>query len=124
MICDAFPIPHIDESVAGAKYFSTLILMLAITRLTFIHVTAKKTALSTPFGHSVYNRLSMGLSNSQSTFQCYIEQILGDRIFSNSVVYLDDLLVFNCNFEEHMSRLKESFDCMQNLDSNLNKRNA
>lgn len=113
---DAFPIPRIDESVealAGAKYFSTFDLAAGYHQIDVHPRDRQKTAFSTPFGHFEYNRLPMGLSNSQSTFQHYMEQILGDRIFSTLIVYLDDVLVFSRTIE-HMSRLRELFDPMRN----------
>ncbi|ROT74689.1 hypothetical protein C7M84_006796 [Penaeus vannamei] len=65
---DAFPIPRIDESVealSGAKYFSTFDLAAGYHQIEVHPRDRHKTAFSTPFGHFEFNRMPMGLSNSQ-----------------------------------------------------------
>jgi len=113
---DAFPIPRIDESVealSGAKYFSTFDLAAGYHQIEVHPRDRHKTAFSTPFGHFEFNRMPMGLSNSQGTFQRYMERILGDKIFSTLIVYLDDVLVFSRTIEEHLERLRNLFNRMR-----------
>ena len=55
----------------------------------------------------------MGLSNSPSTFQRYMERILGDKIFTTLLVYLDDVIVFSRTVDEHVDRLRDLLERMR-----------
>lgn len=115
-IRDAFPLPRIDETVEaleGARFFSTFDLAAGYHRIEVHPKDQQKTAFSTPFGHYEFKRLPMGLSNSPSTFQRYMERILGDKIFHTLLVYLDDVIVFSRTVEEHLDRLEELFKRMR-----------
>jgi len=115
-IRDAFPLPRIDETVEaleGARFFSTFDLAAGYHHIEVHPKDQPKTAFSTPFGHYEFKRLPMGLSNSPSTFQRYMERILGDKIFHTLLVYLDDVIVFSRTVEEHLNRLEELFRRMR-----------
>ena len=50
----------------------------------------------------------MGLSNSAQSFQRYISHILKD--IPNLYIYLDDILVFHDNEEDHIKTIKLVMD--------------
>jgi len=99
--------------LAGAKFFSTLDLAAGYHQIQVHPKDQHKTAFSTPFGHYEFKRLPMGLSNSPSTFQRYMERILGDKIFSTLLVYLDDVIVFSRTVDEHVDRLRDLLERMR-----------
>lgn len=58
-----------------------------------------------PLGFYEFNKLPFGLCNSPATYQRLMENCLGDYNMSICVVYLDDLILFAENFEQHIQRL-------------------
>jgi hypothetical protein len=51
-----------------------------------------------------------GLANAPATFQLYIHQALGGLLDRTCVVYLDDILIYLENKEDHSSYIKEVLD--------------
>ena len=72
-----------------------------------------KTTFVTPFGHYQYVRCPMGLTNSPATFQRFMEYVFTDNIFVTMLVYLDDLLIFSKDVEEHFDRLQVVFELLR-----------
>ena len=50
--------------------------------------------------------MPQGLKNSPATFQRVMELIFGDLNYSSLILYLDDVLVFSQDFEQHVERLE------------------
>ena len=48
----------------------------------------------TRYGHFEYQVMPFGLSNTPASFQCYINQILAQKLDIFVIVYLDDILVY------------------------------
>lgn len=105
---DSFPLPRIEEtldSLKGAKFFSTMDLASGYNQIA-VHETDKhKTAFITPFGLYQYERLPFGLAGAPATFQRFMQRLFNDRLFEILIIYLDDLLVFSKNLEEHLEHL-------------------
>ena len=59
-----------------------------------------------PIGFYEHNRLPMGLCNSPATYQCLMEECLGDLNTKICIIYFDDIIIFAKTFEEHMERLE------------------
>ena len=64
-----------------------------------------KTAFTVPGGHYQFKVLCFGLTNAPATFQDVMNRIFAGKAFV--VVYLDDILVFSRNAEEHEQHLDE-----------------
>jgi hypothetical protein len=67
--------------------------------------------------------MPFGLTNAQTTFMRLMDDVL--RPFTNSflVIYLDDILIFNKTWEEHMYHIQQFFSTLQQdkLYANLEK---
>ena len=67
--------------------------------------------------------IPFGLTNAQAIFMRLMDDVL--RLFTNSfvVVYLDDILIFNRTWEEHMWHIQQVLSTLQQhkLYANLEK---
>ena len=109
---DAFPLPRIGESLEalrGARYFSYLDLAHGYHQVVMDTESIPKTAFRVPFGLFEYTRMPFGLVNAPGTFQRTMEMCLGDMNLTELLIYLDDILVFSGDVEEHISRLDKVF---------------
>jgi hypothetical protein len=94
---DAYPLPRIDTvwpTLAKAKYFAALDLIMGYHQ---VEVDAKdrfKTAFLTHKGLYTYNVMPFGLCNAPATFQRLMEKVLGSLVGAGVLVYLDDVLIY------------------------------
>ena len=108
----AFPIPNVDEmldSLHGAKYFSSIDLGNAYYQVELDEESKEKTAFSTRFGQFCFNRMPFGIAAAPSTFQKLMTIIIGDMMWNEALVYLDDILIFSSTIEEHIIRINNLF---------------
>ena len=60
------------------------------------------TAFTTPLGLYKEKRLPMGLASARGAFQNLMELFFAALSYEAALVYLDDVIVFGRNFEEHL----------------------
>lgn len=109
---DKYPLPRIDsalDALEGAQYFSLLDLRSGFYQIGMHPEDKEKTAFIVEFGLYQFNRLSMGLVNSASSFQRVLEKVLAPLKYNCCLVYIDDIVVFSKNFEEHLDNLEKVF---------------
>ena len=107
---DSMPLPRIDDTLdrlAGAKYFSKIDCTSGFWQVGISKRAIEKTAFVTPDGLYEFLRMGMGLCNVPATFQRAINHALGNLLWKNCMVYLDDILVFSKSFSEHLSDIEE-----------------
>jgi len=51
--------------------------------------------------------MPFGLSNALSAFQCFMNEIFSDLLDIYVVIYLDDILIYSDNLENHKRHVKE-----------------
>ena len=54
--------------------------------------------------------MPFGLNNAASTFQRTMELALQGLQWITCLIYIDDIIVFGRNFDEHLSRIEEVFE--------------
>jgi hypothetical protein len=109
---DAYPLPRIDmilETVAGARYFSTLDLASGYWQVEIAPEDRQKTAFSTENGLWEFNVLPFGCCNGPGTYQRLMDRVLSGLQWETCAVYLDDVIVWSATVQDHMTRLREVF---------------
>ena len=61
-----------------------------------------KTAFRTRYGHYEYLVMLFGLTNALATYQVLINNVLRHHLDKTVVAYLDDILVYSEDEEEHV----------------------
>ncbi|KAI9034793.1 retropepsin-like aspartic protease/reverse transcriptase [Aspergillus affinis] len=61
----------------------------------------------TKYGHFEYLVMPFGLTNAPASFQRFINEVLGELLDTFVIAYLDDILVFSNNEEEHIRHVKQ-----------------
>ena len=107
---DAHSLPRIDdtlETLKGAKIFSTLDLKSGYWQVPIQEERESKTAFWTSSGQSFkFNRLPFGLCNVPATFGRLMGNVLSGLSWEVCFYYLDDIIVFSKDWEEHLQRVK------------------
>jgi hypothetical protein len=68
-----------------------------------------KTAFSTSSGLWEFNKMPFGLCNGPPVFSRCMEKIFSGMQWEECLIFLDDILVFGRDFNEHMERLEKVF---------------
>ena len=104
-----FPLPLIDDlfdQLQGAKVFSSLDLQSAYYQVRLKPEDVPKTTFTTPRGLFEYTVLCFGLTNAPGTFQAVMNDVLKEVIGKFVLVYLDDIVIFSKNAEEHVEHVR------------------
>lgn len=111
-IKNRYPLPSSDmlsEKLFGAKVFSKVDLRSAFNQLRIAEGHEWKTAIRTCFGLYEYNVMPFGLCNAPSAFQAFINEVLFSLIDQFVIIYLDDILIYSSDEEQHKIHLSEVF---------------
>ena len=126
IVRNRYSIPRIDDlldQLKGAKYFSKIDLKLGYHQVQIEPSDVWKTALKAKEGLLEWLVMPFGLTNAPAIFMRLMDDIL--RPFTNSfvVVYLDDILIFNQTWEEHVHHIQQVLQTLRQhkLCANLEK---
>jgi hypothetical protein len=115
-IKNRYPLPRIDDmldTVAGAKYFTSLDLTSGYWQIQIDEKDILKTAFRTPFGHFQWKVMPFGLTNAPATFQSVMNDVFWPHLWDFVVVYLDDILIYSKTKEEHQKHVQIVLDLLQ-----------
>jgi hypothetical protein len=105
---DCFPLSRIDDTLdtlAGAKWFSTLDLKSGYWQVALHPDDKEKTAFSTGQGLWQFTAMPFRLCNAPATFERLMESVLRGLIYDAYLVYLDDIIVIGRTSQEHLDNL-------------------
>ena len=86
-------------------YFSDIDLLSGYFQMAIEEESQILAAFITPLGVYKWKRLPMGLASALGAFQNLMELSFTGLFSEMAVVYLEDLIVFGRNFDEHLKRL-------------------
>ncbi|KAG7665840.1 uncharacterized protein J8A68_000666 [[Candida] subhashii] len=113
---DKFPLPIIEgllEYLHDCKCFSKLDLSQGYYQVAIAPEDREKTAFITHDGLYEWNVMPFGLCNAPATFQRIMNSVLQGFIGKFVVVYLDDILIYSRDFEEHKNHLTQVMDALR-----------
>ena len=104
-----YPIPLIDElliQLGGAKIYTQFDIREAYHKIRVADGYEWKTAFRTKYGLFEYLVVPFGLTNAPAIFQSYINYTLRDFLDIFAIAYLDDIVIYSQNEEEHIKHVR------------------
>ncbi|CEL62351.1 Retrotransposable element Tf2 155 kDa protein type 1 OS=Schizosaccharomyces pombe (strain 972 / ATCC 24843) GN=Tf2-1 PE=4 SV=1 [Rhizoctonia solani AG-1 IB] len=105
-----YPLPRPDDlmsKLCGAKLFTKLDLRWGYNNVRVKEGDEWKTAFRTKYGLFETLVMPFGLSGAPGAFQAMMNKVFQDLLDVSVIIYLDDILIFSKNPEEHESHVKE-----------------
>jgi hypothetical protein len=121
---DAYPMPRIDEifdNLQGAKIFSTIDAYSGYYQVKVKESDIEKTAFGCRSGAYEFVRMPFGLVNGPATFQRIMDEVFRAERWKFVMVYMDDIIIFSKNKEDHAEHLKIVFNRLRKYNVALNK---
>ncbi len=121
-IFSVYLMPNIDRTLSrlhGAKIFSVMDLESGYWQLPMRKEDREKTAFVTADDTFHFLVMPFGLCTAQATFQRTMDMVLGGLRWTTCLVYLDDIIVYANNTEEHTKRLRLVLEALQKANLKL-----
>lgn len=121
---DSHPIPRMDDcidQIGKATYITKLDLLKGYWCVPLTERAKEISAFVTPNGLYKYRVMPFGMKNSQATFQRMMNYCMRD--LPNVATYIDDIVIYNTNWADHITTLQNVFDRLRqaNLTIHLSK---
>jgi hypothetical protein len=109
---DAFPLPRIDETLdslgnATAKIFTTVDLASGYWHIPLEELSKEKTAFTTGNALYQFRVMPFGLTQAPGVFCRAVHSAIGDQIGDHCLTFVDDIIIFSENVEEHFKHLDQ-----------------
>jgi hypothetical protein len=108
-IKNKYPFPRIDDhfdQLIGATVFSNIDLRYVYHQVRIKIEDIHKIKFRMGYGHYQFVVVPFGLTNAPATFMCLINGILSKYLDNFVQVFLDEILVYSKNREEHEEHLR------------------
>ena len=99
-----YPLPRVDDlldQLRGAKVFSKIDLRSGYHQVRVRDDDIQKTAFKTRYGHYKFVVMPFGLTNAPMVFMDLMNRVLWEYLDRFIIVFIDDILVYSRNVEEH-----------------------
>lgn len=108
-IKNRYPLPIVRETLdalCNAKVYTKLDIIAAFNKLRIAEGDEWKTAFITRFGLFESLVMPFGLCNAPASFQHYINHTLFDELDKFCTAYLDDVLIYSSDKEQHREHVR------------------
>ena len=113
-VTDAYSLPRIEDaldSLNGTCIFTSLNLNSRYWQVELDEDSIPLTAFTVgPLGFYECVRMPFGLTNAPATFQRLMESYLGELHLKWCIIYLDDIIIFSKNPDDHITWLEGVFE--------------
>ena len=119
---DSYPLPHIRDVIdrmEGAQFWTTLDAASAYWSMPVAEEDKEKTAFSVPRGKFEFNVTPFGLCNAGASYQRMMDITLSGLPSDRVLAYMDDIVIFSGNFQEHLHNLEQVFQRLQSSGISL-----
>ena len=121
---DAYPLPRIDDTLEAlgnetAKIFSSLDVASGYWHIPIAKEDREKTAFTTRNGQYQFKVVPFGLTGAPGAFCRYMDKVLRDVMWKRCLVYVDDIIVWAKDINEHKVALSEIFERLLNAGLKL-----
>lgn len=107
---DSYPLPRVTtvlDNLRNAQYLTTIDLKAAFWQIPLEESSREKTAFGLPGkGLFQFKVMPFGLNNASQTQQRLMDRLFPPQFEGQIFTYLDDIVICNSSFEEHLSALR------------------
>ena len=107
---------ELQDRTRGTKIFTEIDLKSGYSNIRIKEGDEWKTAFQTRYGHYEYLVMPEGLTNAPASFQAMMNEILREYLDQGVVVYLDNILIYSRNEEEHEVLVKKVLQILMDND--------
>nr|GEU44563.1 putative reverse transcriptase domain-containing protein [Tanacetum cinerariifolium] len=114
-----YPLPRIDDlfdQLQGPSVYSKIDLRSGYHQLRLLEEDILKTAFRTRYGHYEYQVMPFCLTNAPTIFMDLMNQVCKPYLDKFVIVFVDDILIYSKNKEEHEEHLKLILEMLKKED--------
>nr|GEU64737.1 putative reverse transcriptase domain-containing protein [Tanacetum cinerariifolium] len=112
-----YPLPRIDDlfdQLQGSSVYSKIDMWSGYYQLRIREEDIPITAFRTRYGHFVFQVMSFVLTNSPAVFMDLMKLVCKPYLDKFMIVFIDDILIYSNNKEEHEEHLKTILELLKN----------
>nr|GEU34285.1 putative reverse transcriptase domain-containing protein [Tanacetum cinerariifolium] len=116
-IKNRYPLPRIDDlfdQLQGSSVYSKIDLRSGYHQLRVREKDILITAFRTRYGHYEFQVMPFGLTNSLAVFMDLMNRVCRPFLDKFVIVFIDDILIYSKNKEEHEEHLRIILELLQN----------
>ncbi|GJV84533.1 putative reverse transcriptase domain-containing protein [Tanacetum coccineum] len=117
IVKNRYPLPRIDDlfdQLQGSSVYSKIDLRSGYHQLRFRDEDILKNTFRTRYGHYKFQVMSFGLTNAPAVFMDLMNHICKPYLDKFVIVFIDDILIYSRNKEEHAVHLRIILELLKN----------